>query len=166
MDLGHGDRWRLDPCQACPAQTLPVGEFDVLDRPGPASRYDPAAGYRTNQTTGLPECVHPARVQLPACLYASNHEPPPGPAGKRPEPPDDAAGLEAWFGAVIRAAPAELADAELAASTRFPRAEVLAAMRRALSAELVRGRLVRSSDAQRDPQNFRNAAESTGSIHS
>ncbi|WP_127509076.1 hypothetical protein [Actinoplanes solisilvae] len=107
MDLGHGDRWRLDTCPACPAKALPIGEFDVLDRPGPASRYDPAAGYRTNATTGLPECVHPTRVQLPACLYASNHEPLPEATGcpSPAEPPDDLAQLEGWFGATIDAAP-------------------------------------------------------------
>ncbi|MFI5889747.1 hypothetical protein ACIA5D_06460 [Actinoplanes sp. NPDC051513] len=152
MDLGHGDRWRLDTCPACPAKTLEVGEFDVLDRPGPASRYDPTAGYRTNVTTGLPECVHPSRVRLPPCLYASNHEPPPGPAEHPPPAPDDLADLAAWFGAAIRAAPAEsraaaLADAELTARCRFPADDVLTAMRRALSVELERGILVRPPDS-------------------
>jgi hypothetical protein len=150
MDLGHGATWRLDTCLACPAKSLPVGEFDVLDRPGPASRYDPTAGYRTNTTTGLPECVHPARVRLPACLYASNHEPPPPEAPPRSPalPPKDVADLEAWFGAAIRAAPAEsratvLAAQETAARMRFPAAEVLNALRRALSAELTRGIVIR-----------------------
>jgi hypothetical protein len=150
MDLGHGAKWRLDTCPACPAQTLPVGEFDVLDRPGPASRYDPTAGYRTHTTTGLPECVHPARVRLPPCLYASNHEALPDPARPEPppRPPEDATDLEAWFGAAIRAAPAEsraavLADLETAARQRFPAAEVLNALRRALSAELTRGIVIR-----------------------
>lgn len=146
MDLGHGDRWRLDTCPACPAQKLPVGEFDVLDRPGPASRYDPTAGYRINPTTGLAECVHPSRVGLPACRYASNGEPPLTP--EEPRPPDDIAGLESWFRAAIRAAPAEsrataLADAETAALQRFPARDVVAAVRRALSVELTHGFLVR-----------------------
>jgi hypothetical protein len=105
MDLGHGDKWRLDTCPACPAQALPAGLFDVLDRPGSASRYDPTAGYRINMTTGLPECIHPSRVRLPPCRYASNHEPLPTPT--QPRPPDDVADLETWFIAVIRAAPAE-----------------------------------------------------------
>jgi hypothetical protein len=146
MDLGHGDMWRLDSCQACPAQTLAVGEFDVSDRPGPASRYDPTAGYRVNTMTGLPECVHPSRVRLPACRYASNGEPLPLPA--QPQPPDDVADLESWFRAAICAAPAEsraaiLADAEATARRRFPAGDVLAAMRHALSIELTRGILVR-----------------------
>jgi hypothetical protein len=125
---------------------LPVGEFDVSDRPGPASRYDPTAGYRINTTTGLPECVHPSRVGLPPCRYASNGEPPPTP--KQPQPPDDVADLESWFSGTLRAAPAEsraavLADAETAARQRFPASAVLTAMRRALSVELTRGILVR-----------------------
>lgn len=146
MDLGHGDKWRLDTCPACPARTLPAGLFDVLDRPGPASRYDPTAGYRIDATTGLPECVHPSRVGLPPCRYASNHEPLPTPT--QPQPPDDVADLEKWFIAVIRAAPAEsrdtvLADAQTTARQRFPAGDVLNAMRRALSVEITRGILVR-----------------------
>jgi hypothetical protein len=146
MDLGHGDRWRLDTCQACPAQSLEAGLFDVLDRPEAASRYDPTAGYRIHMTTGLPECVHPSRVGLPPCRYASNHEPLPEPA--QPQPPNAIADLETWFAAVIRAAPAEsratlLADAETAARQRFPADDVLHAMRRALAVEMTRGILVR-----------------------
>jgi len=146
MDLGHGDRWRVEPCSACPAQLLPTGQFDVLDRPGPASRYDPTAGYRVNTTTGLPECVHPSRVQLPPCRYASNGEPPPAPAP--PDPPEDVAELASWFATAIRATSADsravvLADAATAARRRFPPSAVLTAMRRALSAELTHGILVR-----------------------
>ena len=147
MDLGHGERWRVDTCSACPAQLLPTGQFDVLDRPEPASRYDPTAGYRVNTTTGLPECVHPARVQLPPCRYASNGEPPP--AAKQPPLPDDVVDLASWFGAAIRATAAEsraivLANAATAARERFPANDVLAAMRRALSVELTRGIVVRA----------------------
>jgi hypothetical protein len=146
MDLGHGDKWRLDTCPTCPAQTLAPGEFDVSDRPGPASRYDPSAGYRINTTSGHPECVHPSRVRLPAGCYANTDEPHPDPI----QPPllDDVADLETWFSATLRAAPAAsraavLADAETTARRRFPAGDVLTAMRRALSAELTRGILVR-----------------------
>jgi hypothetical protein len=146
MDLGHGDKWRVDTCPACPAQALAPGEFDVSDRPGPATRYDPTAGYRINTTTGLPECVHPSRVGLPACLYASNGEPPPIPAHL--QLPDELADLAAWFSIAIRTAPPEsrataLADAETTARRRFPASDVLTAMRRALSVELTHGIVVR-----------------------
>lgn len=100
MDLGHGDRWRLDPCPACPAQSLSTGEFDVSDRPGPATRYDPTAGCRVNTMTGHPECVHPTRVRLPAGRYASNGEPPP--AGTALQPPDDLVAIGDWFRDLMR----------------------------------------------------------------
>jgi hypothetical protein len=150
MDLGHGDRWRLDACPVCPAQRLPLGTFDVCDRPGPATRYDPTAGHRINTLTGLPECVHPSRVHLPAGRYASNGEPVSvptrcqEPGDRQSQPPDDRADLEAWFTATLREAPAgsmaaALADAETAAKHQFPAADVATAMRRALSAGLTRG---------------------------
>jgi len=152
MDLGHGDRWRLDPCTVCPAQTLPVGTFDISDRPGPATRYDPTAGHRINGTTGRPECVHPFRVQLPGGHYASAGNGP-APAERQPadvplQPPADVVDLEAWFIATLRREPAEskaaaLADAEVAAKQQFPAQDVTAAMRRALATELTRGVLVR-----------------------
>jgi hypothetical protein len=146
MDLGHGDKWRIDTCPTCPAQRLLPGEFDVSDRPGPASRYDPTAGYRINTTSGHPECVHPSRVRLPAGCYASADDPKPSPI--RGPPPVDVADLETWFSATLRAAPAEsraavLADAETAARRQFPASDVLTAMRRALSVELTHGILVR-----------------------
>ena len=150
MDLGHGARWRPDTCNVCPAQTLPAGDFDVSDRPGPASRYDPTAGHLVNTTTGRPECVHPQRVHPCADRHAGTDQParPPAPAPAPPPPPDDVADLEAWFTATLRAAlpesmAATLADAEAAANLRFPTRDVLAAMRRALSHELTRGVLVR-----------------------
>jgi hypothetical protein len=147
MDLGHGDKWRLDPCPTCPAQTLPPGDFDVSDRPGPASRYDPTAGYRINMTSGHPECVHPSRVRIPAGCYSRIDDEALPDCPQLP-PLDDIADLEGWFIATLRAAPAEsraavLADAETAARKRLPAGDVLAAMRRALAAELTRGSLVR-----------------------
>jgi hypothetical protein len=105
VDSGHGTRWRLDACRVCPAQTLRVGEFDVCDRPGPATRYDPVAGHRIHTITGLPECVHPFRVQMPAGRYASNGEPAPAPVEL--QPPDEATDLKAWLNARLRLAPVE-----------------------------------------------------------
>jgi hypothetical protein len=72
-----------------------LGRFDVCDRPGPATRYDPTAGHRINTMTGLAECVHPCRVQLPVGRYASNGDP--APVTAPPEPADDAFDLDAWF---------------------------------------------------------------------
>src|SRR4051794_2093834 len=102
MDLGHGTQWRLDTCRACPAQTLPAGEDDISDRPGPATRYDPTARYRINATTRRPECAHPSRVHPPAARYPCDNDPASTPA--QLQPPDDTADLEAWFIAALRAA--------------------------------------------------------------
>jgi hypothetical protein len=103
--------------------------------------------------TGLPECVHPARVHLPVGRYASNGEPPPAalrrqPQDAPPQPPEQVADLESWFTATLRQAPPEsraatLADAETAANRRFPPDDVTRAMRRALALELTHGVLIR-----------------------
>jgi hypothetical protein len=137
-------------CSICPAQHLGVGEFDVSDRPGPDSRYDPQAGFRVNLHTLSATCVHPFRVGLPPARYASDHAPlpattPPTPA---PEPvhlelPDDVADLEGWFVATLRACDIDamasaLTRAEATAATRFPARDVVAALRRVLSVELAR----------------------------
>lgn len=129
---------------------LGLGEFDVIDRPGPGSRYDPAAGYRVNVDTGAPVCVHPYRVGLPPGAYASAGLPvptipeePPAPTREALELPDDLVDLEGWIVAVVRAAgPARMHQAvdavETLAAERFPPADVVAAMRRVLSVELAR----------------------------
>jgi hypothetical protein len=145
------DGWADDTCVVCPAQVLGLGEFDVSDRPGPDSRYDPQAGYRVNTITGAAVCVHPYRVGLPVGAYASAGQPvpefpaqPPAPAPVHLELPEDLADLEAWFIATLRVvhvdamAPA-LRRAEATASRRFAARDVVAAMRRVLSVELARG---------------------------
>jgi hypothetical protein len=72
----------------------------VSDRPSAASGYDANAGYRINTTTGLPECVHPFRVRLPAGRYASNGEP--APTQGLPQPRDETADLESWLTTWLR----------------------------------------------------------------
>jgi hypothetical protein len=153
MDLGHGNRWRLAPCPVCPAQTLPVDGFDVSERPGPATRYDPTAGHPINTTTGRPECIHPSRVHRSADRYTGTGEPASTTPRHQPpnsclRPPESVAELEAWFSAALRDIPtgsraAALANAEASANQRFPTREVTAAMRRALAHELTRGILIR-----------------------
>ncbi len=144
------DSWDEDTCAVCPAQVLGLGEFDVSDRPGPESRYDPAVGYRVNSATLSPVCVHPFRVGLPVGRYASNHEPvpafpeqPPVPAPVHLELPGDLDDLEAWFIATLRVVDPDrmasaLHKAEATAAGRFPARDVVAAMRRVLSVELAR----------------------------
>lgn len=137
-------------CLVCPAQLLPFGLFDVAERPGYESRYDPTRGYRVNDATGAPTCVHPYRVGLPPGLYATVGEPlPDDPAGELPIPDDalvlsdDPTLLEAWLIAVLRSRrtnemASALAQAEAIAMSRFDHTDVVAAMRRVLSNELPR----------------------------
>ena len=155
MDLGHGNRWRLDPCPVCPARTLPTDGFDISHRPGPATRYDPTAGHPVNTATGRPECVHPSRVDRPAGCRTGAAGPVPAPERQQPpdlppSPPDTVADLEAWFSTALRHTPAgsraaALAIAQAAANERFPARDVTAAMRRALAHELTRGVLIRTT---------------------
>lgn len=142
--------WPDDTCVVCPAQRLRPGEFDVSDRPGPASRYDKELDYRVDVRTGVPVCVHPYRVGLPSGAYCSAGVPVPPVAAEPPAPtrhaldlPDDVTNLEGWIIAVLRAAgPARIYQALDAAETlagqRFAEADVVTAMRRVLTVELTR----------------------------
>ncbi|BCB75525.1 hypothetical protein GCM10022251_28590 [Phytohabitans flavus] len=143
-------QWETDTCSVCPAQLLQAGEFDVIDRPGPDSRYEPARGYRVNVHSGAPTCVHPYRVGLPPAAYASAGVPvleildePPAPTPAALALPVDLTDLEGWLIAVLRDAGPDrmygaLAAAETEAVARFPEKTVVAAMRRVLSVELAR----------------------------
>jgi hypothetical protein len=145
------DGWGDDTCAVCPAQVFGLGEFDVSERPGSESRYDPVAGYRLDSVTSAPVCVHPFRVGLPAGRYASTHQPlpefpaqPPAPAPAHLALPEDVADLEAWFIATLRVVTPErvgsaLREAEATAAGRFAAGDVVAALRRVWSVELARG---------------------------
>lgn len=151
MGLPSAEQLRDATCVACPAQALPLGGFDVADRPGPRHPYDAGRGYRVSAATGTPTCVHPYRVGVPPAAYASGglplpsaDAPPPRPAPADLALPADPSLLEAWLVAVARSAPpaalgAALRRAETRALERFPAAHVVAALRRVLSVELARG---------------------------
>jgi hypothetical protein len=132
----------------CPGQVLGPGAFDVADRPGPDSRYDPQLGHRIDRMTGTPVCVHPYRVGLPPGRYASAAQPLPSSSVPVPEPtpaalelPDDVVDLEGWLVAVLKTAdPSRMASAlhraEAAAAAKFPVQDVVVAMRRVLAFRL------------------------------
>ncbi|GAA2915140.1 hypothetical protein Acy02nite_91680 [Actinoplanes cyaneus] len=137
-------------CIVCPAQNLPLGQFDVTAKPGSESRYDPEVGCRVNVMTDVPVCVHPYRVGLPPGEYCSAGVPvpavmrePPAPSRDALEVPSDVTDLEGWIIAVIRAAGPDrihqaLAASEEIANQRFAERDVVVAMRRVLTVELVR----------------------------
>ncbi|MFI7546036.1 hypothetical protein [Actinoplanes sp. NPDC049599] len=137
-------------CIACPAQVLRLGEFDVIDRPGAGSRYDPELGYRVETATDTAVCVHPYRVGLPVGTYCSTGMPVPAatqdplaPTREALELPQDVVDLEAWIIAVLRAAgpgriTQALGAAEALAAERFGERDVVTAMRRVLTVELAR----------------------------
>lgn len=144
----HLPEWNDATCAVCPAQLLGPGRFDVVDRPGPDNRYEPAHGWRVNVHSGRPTCVHPFRVGLPPALYASEGVPAP-PAPEKPLAPShvqlalpaDVTDLEAWFIARLRMAEpngmaSALRRAEATAAERFNSKDIVAAMRRVLSVEL------------------------------
>ncbi|MFF7633319.1 hypothetical protein ACFZB9_09230 [Kitasatospora sp. NPDC008050] len=135
-----------DVCWICPALRYPGGRFDVYDRPAREAPFDPRTGFRYT-AQGVPVCVHPYKVGLPAGRYASQGEmlPAPCPAGAgagaarssawgRPlEPrPDPAPPVRAFPGPApeVEVAEVEVADAVILAGSRpqVP-AELLAWMR-------------------------------------
>ncbi|WP_433044672.1 hypothetical protein [Dactylosporangium sp. CS-033363] len=148
MALPTQDELRDATCVACPGQSLPLGAFDVAERPGPGIPYSPVLGHRVDAATGTPTCVHPYRVAVPPGAYRSagvalprHAAPPAAPTGPDLELPDDPTLLEAWLVAVVRAAPAAalgpaLRRAEATARTRFPDGDVVTALRRVLATEI------------------------------
>ncbi|MER6816434.1 hypothetical protein ABT299_44835 [Spirillospora sp. NPDC000708] len=150
--------WADSTCVVCPGQWLGPGAFDVVDRPDPSRAYDPEAGCRVDRHSGVPVCVHPFRVGLPAGAYASAREPLPGAvepgrarpgrgeAVFRPGPeqlvlPEAAEDLEGWLIAMLRTARPEelrsaLDQAETLAAGRFSGEQVVTALRRVLATEL------------------------------
>ncbi|MCC9309502.1 hypothetical protein LN042_20875 [Kitasatospora sp. RB6PN24] len=74
-----------DVCWFCPALRYPAGRFDVYRRPAKDAPFDPATGFRYT-AAGIPVCVHPYKVGLPAARYASRRLPVPDRAARPPAP--------------------------------------------------------------------------------
>ncbi|GGR81060.1 hypothetical protein GCM10010252_19480 [Streptomyces aureoverticillatus] len=120
-------------CGVCPSRRLPVGEFDVYERPSKEAPFNPADGYRYSPE-GVPVCVHPEKVGLPAARYKSEG----APLTMKVELPAAEADLVPYLHDLLYgAAPVLLDDLIGQAYAEIPRAfpevDVLETLRRALS---------------------------------
>ncbi|WP_256789211.1 hypothetical protein [Frankia sp. AvcI1] len=139
-DMDHP--WGEDElCAVCPGQVHDPGGFDIVDGPGPGSRYDTTAGYRRDLDSGMPVCIHPHKIGFPVGRYASAGQRWPAEAEPAAHPgpmPDDPDALAGWMTALVRhtdvdAVAEVLADAERSAAQRFPSGLVVDALRVALA---------------------------------
>lgn len=87
-------------CGICPSLRLPGGAFDVHERPSRACPFDQATGHRFT-AAGVPVCVHPERVGLPAAEYATAGLPLPWEV----PPPADPDEVVVWVREALTAAP-------------------------------------------------------------
>lgn len=120
-------------CGVCPSRRLPVGEFDVYERPSRAASFDPADGFRYSEDR-VPVCVHPEKVGLPVANYKSEGVP----VTKKVELPGTEAELVPYLHELLYgAAPVLLEDLIDQAYVEIPRAfpgvDVVETLRRALS---------------------------------
>ncbi len=120
-------------CGICPSLRLPGGAFDVHSRPSRDCPFDPSTGHRFT-TAGVPVCVHPDRVGLPAAEYATAELPLPW----ETPPPADPAEVPVWMRAALDAAPPDACDEVIERATEILRAadpelDLVAVLRAALS---------------------------------
>jgi hypothetical protein len=120
-------------CGVCPSRRLPVGEFDVHERPTRECPFNPADGHRYD-VNGVPVCVHPDKVGLPAANYKSEGVPL---VAKLELPASEAELVPYLRGVLYGAAPVLLDDLLEQAHAEIPRAfpgvDVLSTLRRALN---------------------------------
>ncbi|MFJ5779751.1 hypothetical protein [Streptomyces sp. NPDC093094] len=120
-------------CGVCPSLRLPGGMFDVAERPSRDCPFDPATGNRFT-AQGVPVCVHPERVGLPAARYATDRLPLPW----QTPPPVEAGEVPAWVRTALEAAPPEMCDDVIQQATEIllasdPGTDITAVLRAALS---------------------------------
>lgn len=121
-------------CGICPSRRLALGEFDVAERPSREFPFSPEDGHRYT-AEGVPVCVHPEKVGVPAASYKSDGVPLVGELRL----PAEVAGLETYLRELVHNAPPGLLDplVDLAArelSERFPEVDSTAMLRRAFMA--------------------------------
>lgn len=120
-------------CGICPSLRLPGGAFDVHERPSRDCPFDQTTGHRFT-AAGVPVCVHPERVGLPAAPYATDGLPLPWEV----PPPADAAEVAVWVRAALTAVPPDACDEVIERAMDILRAsdpglDVVAVLRAALN---------------------------------
>jgi hypothetical protein len=120
-------------CGICPSRLYPVGEFDVYERATKECPFNPADGHRYD-SNGVPVCIHPDKVGLPAARYKTEG----APLVAKLELPATEAELVPYLRTVLYgAAPILLDDLLEQAHTvipeAFPGIDVLSTLRRALN---------------------------------
>ncbi|MYX61758.1 hypothetical protein GTZ89_40565 [Streptomyces sp. SID8382] len=120
-------------CGICPSLRLPGGAFDVHQRPSRDCPFDPATGHRFT-AAGVPVCVHPERVGLPAAEYATAGLPLPW----ETTPPADPTEVPVWVRAALDAAPPDACGEVIERAAEILRAadpalDVVAVLRAALN---------------------------------
>jgi len=119
-------------CGVCPSRRFAVGEFDVFERPTKEAPFNAKDGNRYT-AAGVPVCVHPEKVGLPAARYKSEGAP------LRIEvvlPADESEVIPYLHDLFYGAAPFLLGDlleqAKAEVSRAFPKLDVTATIRGAL----------------------------------
>ncbi|MCX4673662.1 hypothetical protein OG453_44715 [Streptomyces sp. NBC_01381] len=120
-------------CGVCPSRRLPVGEFDVYERPCKEAPFDPSDGFRYSADR-VPVCVHPEKVGLPVAMYKSEG----APLVKKVELPETEAELVPYLHDLLYGAAPALLDGLIEQAYAeiprvFPDVDVLETLRRALS---------------------------------
>lgn len=124
---------RHPACGVCPARRFPLGEFDVAERPSRDFPFHPEDGHRYT-VDGVPVCVHPDKVGIPAARYKSDGIS----LTADLELPDSADQLADYLREVLHGAAPGVLDVLIEKATseivrRFPEVNVTETLRRALN---------------------------------
>lgn len=121
-------------CGICPSRRLPLGEFDIAERPSRDFPFSPEDGHRYT-AEDVPVCVHPEKVGVPVGRYKSDGVP----LVADLELPTDVAELERYLRDMVHgAAPGVLESlleqASREINERFPEVDSTVMLRRAFMA--------------------------------
>lgn len=128
----NGDVLHL-ACGICPSRRLPVGQFDVFERPTKECPFNPADGHRYT-AEGTPVCVHPEKVGLPVARYKSENAPLTAELHLPPDPSELVPYLhDVFYGAAPVLLDQLIAQASAEIRRKFPDLDPLTVLRRALN---------------------------------